>query len=92
MDIMPWDFWKLTPHEFSIMTVGFLAKQELKQGRDAWILANLIQPHVKKRMRPAMFLRNNKAPDDPGEKLEKIIGLKDAEKERFAKLMEKVKK
>ena len=35
---------------------GWRWREERDRQRDAWLLANLLQPHSKKRLKPSMFL------------------------------------
>jgi hypothetical protein len=43
------------------MMDGWRWREERAHQRDAWLLANLLQPHSKRRLKPAMFLGT---PDD----------------------------
>lgn len=38
------------------MLAGWRWREEQSRKRDAWMLANLIQPHIKKRLRASHFL------------------------------------
>ena len=56
LSLTPATFWELTLAEFLLLIEGFKDRCQRSQQRDAWILANLLQPHTKEKLRPAMFL------------------------------------
>jgi len=51
---------------------GYVERQEIARKRDAWVLCNLLQPHSKDRLRPAMFLGEDATQDAKGGGWKKI--------------------
>jgi hypothetical protein len=45
------------------MMDGWRWREKHARERDAWMLANQLQPHSKKRLRPAMFLMDDREKD-----------------------------
>ena len=57
LGLTPDVFWSLTYAEFVMMCEGYQERVKVQRHRDAWMLANLLQPHCKERLRPESFLK-----------------------------------
>jgi hypothetical protein len=56
LTLQPNEFWALTFHELMLLVKGLQSRQARLRERDAWLLANLLQPHSKQTLKPKMFL------------------------------------
>lgn len=54
--LLPEQFWALTYRQFWLLVDGCKERGERQKKRDAWLLANLLQPYSKEQLRPGMFL------------------------------------
>ena len=54
--LTPEQFWALTHCEFVLLCEGYKERAKVARGRDAWMLANILQPHYKNQLKPKMFL------------------------------------
>jgi len=72
LEMRPSEFWVATPAEIKAMSDGWRWRTERNRERDAWMLANLIQPWTKKRLRPSTFLKTN-AEEDKRMKLRRML-------------------
>ena len=61
---MPDEFWSLTLYEFLKLEQGYIWRVNEKKKNDAWLLANLLQPHSKQTLRPEMFTGEYLAPGE----------------------------
>ena len=52
----------MTPRELYIYAKGWAAKEKAIDQRMAWAMANIINPHVKRRLKPADFMRGGDTP------------------------------
>jgi hypothetical protein len=51
---------------------GYVERQKTRRQRDAWLLANLLQPHSKDKLKPAMFLGGDDSQSNKGGGWQKI--------------------
>lgn len=61
------DCWRSTPAELAVQCEGAREREQRDRQRDAWILANLLQPWSKQRLRAEDFYK----PDTPTSSLTK---------------------
>jgi hypothetical protein len=86
---LPDQFWALTYRQFKGLIDGYVEREERKQQRDAWMLASLIQPHVKGKITPSMFLGEDHSNNAGWKKVkedeyEEMIKRKQADREAAA--------
>ena len=62
LEMTPGEFWDSTLEEIRALAEGWKWRQERARERDAWMLANIIQPWSKKRLKPKDFLGGEKKP------------------------------
>ena len=65
-------FWDMTPKELYLYAKGWAAKEKAIDQRMAWAMANIINPHVKRRLKPADFMRGSRPPLLPKDKAEMV--------------------
>lgn len=60
----PWEFWRLTPGEYSDMCEGYNLRAEREMERLAWHAANVINVHLRRkdRVTPKKLLGKEKPP------------------------------
>jgi len=56
LGLKPWEFDRLTPGEFADILEGFNTRQEMEYQRTAWLAANLMNLHLKRKITPAKLL------------------------------------
>jgi hypothetical protein len=71
LNLMPDVFWSLTFHELMLLVKGLQSRQKQLNERDAWLLANLLQPHSKQTLKPKMFLGEGGSGSSGWEKITK---------------------
>lgn len=73
LGILPEQFGRMTIAELVICQEGNKLRRKDREARDAWMMANMIQPHVKDRLRLLDFM-----PETREERLEELRKLQDA--------------
>ena len=63
MGLKPWEFDRLTPGEFTDILEGFNTRQEMEYQRTAWLAANLMNLHLKRKVTAAKLLGKHKKRD-----------------------------
>lgn len=54
---MPWQFEQLQPHEFYLLLDGYKWRQEQQENMQAYWVANVMAPHLKKAVTPKELLK-----------------------------------
>ena len=55
LQLKPWDLWRHTPKELAAAIAAYGDRHEAQAKRDAWYLANLLQPWSKERLKLTDF-------------------------------------
>lgn len=73
LGILPEQLGRMTIGELVICQEGHKLRRKDREARDAWMMANIIQPHVKDRLRLLDFM-----PETREERLEELRKLQDS--------------
>ncbi len=61
LELKPDEFWELTYAEFEQMVKGYELRQEMEMQRTAWLAANLMNVHLKRKVTVQQLLGKSKS-------------------------------
>jgi hypothetical protein len=78
--LMPDQFWRMTPTELWVVYEAHREREIREYEKWAWIIANLVQPHTRKKVKPEYYFDRKKA--------EKKLGAREELKEKIKRIKE----